>query len=74
LLLWLGWSGSRWLTPLYLIAFSLYYWADRIFLSGFSGRNINWPFTAGLNLAIIAICFWVLNRPKVRKFLEETDG
>jgi hypothetical protein len=73
LLLWLGWLGSRWLTPAYLVAFSLYYWADRLFVSGFPGRNINWPFAAGIDLACIALCFWILNQPNVRNFLEDTD-
>ncbi len=73
LLLWLGWPGARRLVPIYLIAFSVYYWIDRLFLSGYPEQNINWPFSAGIDLIVIALGVWVLNRPEVRYFLEETN-
>ena len=70
-LLWGLWRGKSW-APIYwglaLLAHSLYYWADRLLLPGYAGRNINWPFALGVNLFLLVWSLWVLSRPKARNF------
>ena len=54
------WGGRRWALPgavLAALAYSLYYWADRLLSAG--GPGINWPFSAGLNLILLLFVFLV---------------
>jgi hypothetical protein len=46
----------------------LYFWLDRLLLEGYTERNVNWPFAACVNLALLAGCFWILSRKKASAF------
>lgn len=68
---WRGWRLAYYLSPVALLGYSLYVWADRMLLSGYRERQENWPFVAVLNILIIAWSVWVLTRPKAIAFFGE---
>ena len=73
-LAWGTWRGRIWALRWSwwaLLAFSLYYWLDRLFMASYPGRNTNWPFSLGANLLVLAWSRWVLSRPKTRSFFGE---
>ena len=70
-LIWGLWRGKSWapgFIRLAVLVFSLYYWADRVILSGYANRNANWPFALAINLIVGIWIFWVLTRPKTKNF------
>jgi hypothetical protein len=69
--LWRGWRLAYLLSPVALLGYSLYLWADRLLLSGYRERQGNWLFVAGLNILILAWSFWVLTRPKAMAYFGE---
>jgi len=69
--LWSGWRLAYYLSPVALLAYSLYIWADRLLLSGYSERQENWPLVAFLNIVILAWSLWVLTRPKAMVYFGE---
>jgi len=71
--MWQGQLWSRWFGLAFIVAFSAYYWIDRLFLPGYPGRNANWMFSAGLNLLVIAWSALTLTRPKVKRYFEATN-
>jgi hypothetical protein len=75
-LLWGLWRGKTWaprFIRLALLVFSLYYWGDRVLLSGYAERNINWPFALVINLIIGIWIFWILARPKTKSFFGDMN-
>ena len=74
-LVWGLWLGRPWAvryTLFYVLAYTLYYWLDRIILSVNAGGS-NWPFIVITNLILIIIIFWVLYRPRAKAFFGETN-
>jgi hypothetical protein len=71
--LWQGQAWARWFGLAFIIAFSIYYWIDRLFLPGYPGRNFNWLFSAAMNILLIALSVWILTRAKAKKFFEATN-
>jgi hypothetical protein len=69
---WLGARRASRLIRLAIPMYSLYYWLDRLFLSGYPERNVNWPFSAGVNLLIFLWSYWILSRKRVKIFFGET--
>jgi hypothetical protein len=69
--LWRGWRLAYYLSPVVLLGYTLYVWADRLLLSGYSERQENWPFVAALNILILAWSLWVLTRPRARAYFGE---
>jgi hypothetical protein len=69
--LWRGWRLAYYLSPVVLLGYSLYVWADRLLLSGYPERLDNWLFVAILNLAILAWSLWVLTRPRAMAYFGE---
>ncbi len=69
--LWLGKSWARPFFWLFFAAYSLYFWLDRLVLPGYAERNFNWPFLAGLNLALTVVCFLIFSRRSARAFFGE---
>jgi hypothetical protein len=55
------------------IVYSLYYWADRLFIADPSAIQTRWPFALGLNAALITFTFWVLTRPKTQLFFQKAE-
>jgi hypothetical protein len=68
---WRGWRVAYYLSPVILLGYTLYFWADRLLLSGFRERQENWPFAAALNIIILVWSLWVLTRPKARAYFGE---
>ncbi len=69
--LWRGRPGTPRATRIAVLAFTLYYWLNRLLLANASEDFVNWPFTAAGIIILITICFWILSRPKVRTFFGE---
>ncbi len=69
------WWGAGW-TPraarTLALAFSLYYWGDRLLLAERSAALVNWPFRLGANLLLLALIFWVLSLRGARTYFGET--
>ena len=66
--LWKGKSRTPYLYLAALVAYSLYYWLDRMFLAGYPQRNYNWPFALTVNLLILLYSLWTFTRPRIRLF------
>ena len=71
--LWQGKAWARGFSLLFIILYSACSWVERVLLSGYPGRNANWPFSLGLNLLLILLSVWILNRPQAKQFFEATD-
>ena len=67
LFLGLRWSSTllKWVTGLYTV----YYWVEHLFVTEPGTLVTRWPFTLGLNLALMILVFGVLSRPNSREFL-----
>lgn len=68
------WRGNSWAPRLALLAglaYSLYFWTDRLLIPSYPGRNSNWPFVLVLNLSILALGYLALTRAKVREYFGE---
>jgi hypothetical protein len=69
-LAWALWRGRRWAPGLMrftALAYSLYYWSDRLLLRT-AGPGASWPFAAGANLILLIFIFRVLSRQKVKTY------
>jgi len=56
------------------LLYALYFWLDRIFLSGWLKSHTppaNLAFSVGLTLVILAFIFWNLSRPKIKAIFGE---
>ena len=71
--LWQGQAWARWFGLAFIIALSIYYWVDRLFLPGYPGRNSNWLFSAVMNFLLIVLSVWTLTRTKAKIFFEATN-
>jgi hypothetical protein len=69
--LWRGWPRAPWAAAAYFLAYSAYFWIDRLFLPGYPEKNANWPFAASFNLFVLAWTAWVLTRAKAKRFFGE---
>jgi hypothetical protein len=68
--LWRGKARAFRLTPWAVIAFTLYAWADRLFLRRGSGLT-SVPFELGITVIILLVVFWILSRPQVKDYFHE---
>jgi len=67
---WGLWRRQNWaphFTLVFALAYSLYYWLERILLSA-SNSWTNAPFVIGANILLLLITGWVLTRPKAKAF------
>lgn len=74
-LAWGLWRGRRWaptLTRLAALAYTLYFWSNRLWLSTNDSRT-NWPFAAATNIVLFSIVLWVLSRRKAKTHGEMYD-
>lgn len=72
-LTWGLWRGYEWtpqVTILAALAYTLYYWLDRLLISNSAG-NQNWPFAIVFNITLVILIYWVLSRRKARAFFGE---
>ena len=65
--LWRGYALARRFTLIFAVAYTLYDWIDRLWISK-PGLSANLPFAAGLNLILLLVTLWILTRPRVRTF------
>jgi hypothetical protein len=72
-LAWGLWQGYPWvprLTLLTSLAYSLYYWLDRLlFTTNYGGQN--WPFVIVFNIILLSSIYWILFRRKAKAFFGE---
>jgi uncharacterized membrane protein (DUF2068 family) len=69
---WGLWRGRRWapsLTIVAALAYTLYFWLDRLLLSS-DGPGINWPFVSTLNAALLFLTAWILTRGRAKAFFQ----
>jgi hypothetical protein len=71
--LWRRSKFASWLTMVFLLSFTIYYWFDRLVMPGFRGRNVDWPFAAVLNGILFTWSMWVVTRPSAKRFFEATN-
>ena len=70
------WRGRNWAiryTHYGAIAFTVYYWVDRLFLSIDPLRKTNFKFSLGATVFLLAIIYWILSRPKAQLFFGEEN-
>lgn len=70
---WGLWSGRRWALPTtiaYALAYSVYFWVDRL-MSAVRISERNSPFMVGANLFLLLMTGWILSRRKARSFFGE---
>lgn len=75
-LAWITWRGKRQAPAALLlgfVAYSLYYWCDRLGL-GRGEALTNWPFAAAVNLLVLGWLSWVLTRRNVKAYFGEMHG
>ncbi|MFC2043014.1 hypothetical protein ACFLUA_02560 [Chloroflexota bacterium] len=75
ILIWGLWRGLTWtpfVTRWAVIAYFIYYWADRIFLSNPVSRITNIVFMVILTVIILSWTLWVFSRVNVKQFFGET--
>jgi hypothetical protein len=65
--LWRGYPPARRFTLIFIAAYTLYYWIDRLLVSK-PELSANLPFFAGLNFILWVATVWILTRPRVRAF------
>ena len=74
-LLWGLWRGRPWTPRLALLAFlaySFYFWFDRLFLAA-GAQMVNWPFALAFNLLLLFWLLWIFSRPWSRAFFGTPD-
>ncbi|MGW8251537.1 MAG: hypothetical protein ACWGO1_12905 [Anaerolineales bacterium] len=64
--LWLRRAWAVRATQLAALAYSLYFWVDRIFIAQGAGRN--WLFVLAANLLFVFIVFWILSNRKAKAY------
>lgn len=72
---WGLWRGHRWApltTFLAVLAYSMYYWLDRLILSP-SGGGSNLPFAIAANLVLLIVVGWILYRRKSKAYFGEMN-
>jgi hypothetical protein len=75
ILAWGLWLGRHWAvraTLVGVLAYSLYYWIDRLLLAA-EKPGYNWLFSVVTNLLLLGIVFWVLNNRKAKIFFGELN-
>lgn len=70
------WRGMHWsarFTQYGALAFTVYYWVDRVVLSIDPLRSTNFRFSLGANVFLLAITYWILSRPNAQLFFGEAN-
>ena len=71
--LWRGKPWTLWGMGLAFATYTLYYWADRLLMPGYSYRNVDGLFWLVINLLVLAWGLWVFSRPRVKRFFGGKD-
>ncbi len=74
LALWMGMRSSGWAARLFALAYTLYFWIDRLLVARSAlspDREPSLPFSIVLNLILLVFVLGVLSRRKVRLFIGE---
>jgi hypothetical protein len=69
------WQGRRWASRATLpavLAYSLYYWLDRMILFP-QGGSLNWPFDTALNIILLIVIAWILSRRNSKVYFGEMN-
>jgi hypothetical protein len=71
--LWRGHPQAPKAARILALAYTLYYWLDRILVESAVGRPANWPFAVGLTIVLLIFIFCILSTSKPRSFFGEID-
>ena len=71
--LWQGREATPRMLRFTSIAFTVYYWADRMLVASSPLRKSGWIPTAIVMIALLAAIFWILSRPKTQGFFGEKN-
>jgi hypothetical protein len=66
---WGLWRGKRRMSTFvvfFVLAYSIYYWIDRLWVV--AEKAANWPFAVGVNIALLSFVFLTLRRSQARAF------
>jgi hypothetical protein len=73
-LVWGLWRGRAWarrFSVVFFLAYSIYFWIDRLLLPGSSIRNNNWIFQVCLQILVFLILIWIMSRKRTRRYFGE---
>jgi hypothetical protein len=69
------WFGKRWAalaTLVVALAYTVYYWIDRLLFTA-DGSGYNWLFSAAANLLGLVIIYWMVSNPKAKIFFGDLN-
>lgn len=72
--LWLGKAWARISSLIFYLAYSFYYWADRLLLPGSIIKNTSWLFFLSLQVILLAFVIWVMSRQRTKVFFGVLNG
>jgi hypothetical protein len=69
------WFGKRWAALATLVAslaYTVYFWIDRLLFTA-DGPGYNWLFSAAANLLGLVIIYWMVSNPKAKIFFGDLN-
>jgi hypothetical protein len=73
-LIWGLWRGRAWarhFSVLFFLAYSIYFWIDRLSLPGSATRNNNWIFHVSLQIVFLSFLLWLMSRKRTSRYFGE---
>jgi hypothetical protein len=71
--LWRGKPAAPRLLRWTSLAFTVYFWLDRMAIAASSLRRSGWGLTAVVMIFLLAVIFWVLSRPGTHRYFGEKN-
>ena len=69
--LWRGSARARRSCVVFFLAYSMYFWIDRLILPGSAIRNNNWIFQVCLQTVVLSYLVWIMSRKRTRQYFGE---
>ena len=73
-LVWGLWRGRAWArraSVFFFLAYSIYFWIDRLLLPGSAIRNNNWAFQVCSQIVVLSYLVWIMSRKRTRQYFGE---
>ena len=74
-LVWGLWRGKAWArrsSVFFFLAYSIYFWIDRLLLPGSAIRNNNWAFHVCSQIVVLSYLVWIMSRKRTRQYFGES--